>query len=108
MGTSMAGITELTSGTSTFNRKRLEETLTAYGFLTPAMLIFLIFLILPIAFAVYISFTDWNGISPLGQTATGSTGVITFTNQTDAELVIPAGTVVTTAGDTPIEFLTTE
>lgn len=33
-------------------------------FMSPALLIFLIFLVIPILFALYFSFTDWNGISP--------------------------------------------
>jgi len=32
--------------------------------MTPALIIFAVFLIIPIIFAVYYSFTDWNGISP--------------------------------------------
>lgn len=47
-------------------RKR-EDILTGYAFLAPALLIFLIFMFIPILFAVYISFTDWNGITPLAQ-----------------------------------------
>jgi multiple sugar transport system permease protein len=61
----MAAITA-TAGKSLAQRKR-EEALTGYAFLAPALLIFLVFLFLPIFFAIYISFTDWNGITPLNQ-----------------------------------------
>ena len=86
----------------------MQDVLTAYGFLAPAMIVFLVFLILPIFFALYISFTDWNGISPLTQVATGASGIVTFTNNTDTELSIPAGTIITTAGDALIQYETSE
>jgi multiple sugar transport system permease protein len=35
--------------------------------MSPALIIFLIFLIIPIGAAVYLSFTDWNGITPVFQ-----------------------------------------
>jgi multiple sugar transport system permease protein len=85
-----------------------EDLITAYGFLAPAIIIFTVFLIIPIFFAVYVSMTDWNGISPLYQQAQGATGAIEFTNQTDAEVLIPAGTVVNSIGDSPIAYETTE
>jgi len=47
--------------------KKRQEALTGYVFMTPVILIFLVFLIIPIAAAVYISFTDWNGITPVFQ-----------------------------------------
>jgi ABC-type sugar transport system permease subunit len=33
--------------------------------MTPALFLFAFFVFIPIFFAVYFSFTDWNGISPL-------------------------------------------
>lgn len=54
-------------GVKTMAQRKREETLTGYAFLAPALIIFLIFLFLPIFFAIYISFTDWNGITPLAQ-----------------------------------------
>jgi multiple sugar transport system permease protein len=45
-------------------RKR-QDTLAGYLFMTPVLIIFLVFLIIPIGAAVYISFTDWNGITPV-------------------------------------------
>jgi multiple sugar transport system permease protein len=87
---------------------KMEDLATAYTFLAPAILIFLVFLIIPIFFAIYISLTDWNGISPLYQRAEGATGNIEFTNQTDADVLIPLGTVVSSIGDHPIAYETTE
>src|SRR5690242_15136424 len=87
------------SGASaTLQSAKVEELITAYGFLAPAIIIFTIFLIIPIFFALFVSVTDWNGISPLYQQARGSTGAIEFTNQTDADVLIPAGTVVNSIG----------
>lgn len=44
-----------------------EDTIAGWLFMAPAVLIFTIFLIIPILFALYYSFTDWNGISPPGE-----------------------------------------
>lgn len=96
------------SGTATLAERKRADTMTALLFMAPAMLVFLIFLIIPIGFAIYISFTDWNGITPLGQTAQPNTGIVVFTNETDDEIIIPAGTELQTRGDDPITFLTTE
>lgn len=77
-----------------FSKKQLEETFAGFAFMAPAMLIFIVFLIVPIGFALYISMTDWNGITPLGQRAQAASGIILFTNETDEEIIIPAQTVV--------------
>ncbi len=90
----------------TLRQKQIEEAITAYGFLAPAVIIFLIFLVIPIGFALLISFTDWNGISPLGQTAEGATGEVEFTNLTDEAITISAGTIVMSGGSEPLEFVT--
>lgn len=50
---------------TTMSAKRRQEALAGLSFMVPALIIFLIFLIIPIGAAVYISFTDWNGISPV-------------------------------------------
>jgi multiple sugar transport system permease protein len=50
---------------TTMASKKRQEALTGYGFMAPALVIFLVFLIIPIGAAVYLSFTDWNGISPV-------------------------------------------
>lgn len=52
---------------TTMQDKRREETIAGYVFVAPAFLIFMIFLVIPIAFSLYISFTDWNGITPLAR-----------------------------------------
>lgn len=41
-----------------------QNAIAGWLFMTPAIIIFLIFIIVPIVFAIYFSFTDWNGISP--------------------------------------------
>ena len=41
-----------------------EDAIAGWLFMSPALLVFSIFLIIPIVFAVYFSLTDWNGISP--------------------------------------------
>jgi multiple sugar transport system permease protein len=93
--------------TTLADRKR-ADTLTAIMFMTPAIVVFMGFLIIPIAFALYISFTDWNGITPLGQSAAANTGLVVFTNETGDEIIIPARTEIQTRGDDPITFVTTE
>ncbi len=50
---------------STMSDKKREEAIAAYIFVAPAFFIFLVFLVIPIIFSLYISFTDWNGITPL-------------------------------------------
>jgi len=45
--------------------KRRQEAVAGYLFMAPALVIFLIFLIIPIGAAIYLSFTDWNGITPV-------------------------------------------
>jgi multiple sugar transport system permease protein len=41
-----------------------EDTIAGWLFMSPALIIFTVFLVIPIVFALYFSFTDWNGISP--------------------------------------------
>lgn len=114
--TSQAGDIPIpTVRTQSMLRKRLSESLAGYLFMLPAMLIFLVFLIIPIAFAVFISLTDWNGITPLGQQARAATGAVEFTNLTDGEVTIPEGTVLvgairpeTRTEDQTVKFLLTE
>lgn len=52
-------------GLMTMAAKRRQEAVSGLTFMIPALIIFLIFLIIPIGAALYISFTDWNGISPV-------------------------------------------
>jgi multiple sugar transport system permease protein len=44
-----------------------QNAIAGWLFMSPALIIFIVFLVIPILFAVYFSFTDWNGISPPGQ-----------------------------------------
>jgi multiple sugar transport system permease protein len=44
-----------------------EEAISGWIFMTPALIIFGIFLVIPIVFAFWYSLTDWNGISPPGE-----------------------------------------
>lgn len=41
-----------------------QDTIAGWLFMTPALLVLGIFLVIPIIFAIYYSLTDWNGISP--------------------------------------------
>lgn len=89
-----------------FNRYQ-AEALSGYLFLAPAMIVFLVFLIIPILFALFISLTDWNGITPIAQTEAPAKGVVTFTNLAEDEVTIPAGTIISNGGDEPKEYRTT-
>ena len=41
-----------------------DRAIAGWLFMSPTILIFSVFIIIPILFAVYFSLTDWNGISP--------------------------------------------
>lgn len=41
-----------------------QDAVTGWLFMSPVILIFGVFLVIPIIFALYFSLTDWNGISP--------------------------------------------
>jgi arabinogalactan oligomer/maltooligosaccharide transport system permease protein len=43
---------------------RAQETITAYGFITPAIVAMVIASFIPIAFTVYVAFTDWDLYHP--------------------------------------------
>ena len=43
-----------------------ERAIAGWLFMSPTMIIFGVFIIVPIIFAIYFSLTDWNGISPPG------------------------------------------
>lgn len=47
-------------------RARRRETITAYALLSPSLLFFLIFLILPTIFAVFLSLSKWSGFDISG------------------------------------------
>lgn len=44
--------------------KEGQEWLAGYGFVTPALIVVLIFVFIPMIFAFYISFTNWSGLQP--------------------------------------------
>jgi multiple sugar transport system permease protein len=44
-----------------------ERAIAGWLFMSPTILIFGVFIIIPILFAIYFSMTDWNGISPPGE-----------------------------------------
>src|SRR5688572_14004088 len=50
-----------------YESSKWEEAIAGYLFMTPALLIFTFFLIIPVLLALYLSFTNWNGITPLRQ-----------------------------------------
>lgn len=41
-----------------------ERAIAGWVFMSPTVLVFSVFIIIPIFFAIYFSLTDWNGISP--------------------------------------------
>jgi multiple sugar transport system permease protein len=41
-----------------------QDTIAGWVFMSPTLIILGIFMLLPMLFALYFSFTDWNGISP--------------------------------------------
>jgi multiple sugar transport system permease protein len=44
-----------------------QDAIAGWLFITPALIVLGIFLVIPIVFAAYYSLTDWNGISPPAQ-----------------------------------------
>jgi len=44
-----------------------ERAIAGWLFMSPTLVIFGVFIIIPILFALYFSLTDWNGISPPGE-----------------------------------------
>lgn len=50
---------------STFADKKRQEALTGLGFVAPALLILIVFLVIPMLAALYFSTTNWDGITPL-------------------------------------------
>ncbi len=45
--------------------KRRQEIIAGYTFMAPAMVILIVFLVLPMVAALFFSLTNWNGITPL-------------------------------------------
>jgi multiple sugar transport system permease protein len=44
--------------------KQGQEWMAGYGFVTPALIVVLIFVFIPMIFAFFISFTNWTGLQP--------------------------------------------
>ncbi len=107
-GTAVSHATQGRQAVTTLSQRKRQDALVGYLFMAPALSIFLVFLVIPIIFAVYISFTNWNGITPLAQTEARASGSVVFTNQTAAAVTIPAGTLVSTRGDSAVQFRTTQ
>lgn len=76
MAQAATGQRTATTGTQTLAGKKFQEALAGYTFLAPAVIILVVFLIIPMFAALYFSFTDWNGITPLNrQDAFGFVGL---------------------------------
>jgi ABC-type sugar transport system permease subunit len=58
-------VRELSPGAISARRSLLKRTLTGYLFLSPALVFYLVFLVIPIGMSLYISFRDWNMLVPL-------------------------------------------
>lgn len=43
--------------------QRRQDTIAGYAFVTPALLILLVFLVIPILFTVWMSFREWSGLT---------------------------------------------
>ncbi len=50
---------------TTMAERKRQEAMAGYFFMAPALVIFLVFMIIPIGASVYLSTTDWNGITPV-------------------------------------------
>ncbi len=47
------------------NKKKRQEVRTAILFLLPEMLVMVVFVLFPMIYALYLSFTEWNGFNPV-------------------------------------------
>ncbi len=56
---------KIPANVTTMQDAKREQTIAGLTFIAPAAVIFIVFLIIPILFALYISLTNWNGISPV-------------------------------------------
>lgn len=95
---------------SATTRERFKRQATPYLFISPFFLGFIIFQLLPIAFSVFLSFADWNGMSAIQ--FTGIKNFVTLVN--DAKfwnslrvsfIITVVCTVVGTAGSTILAVL---
>ena len=63
--------------------KRNQRTIAPWLFLAPGMIMFIIYVILPIVESVYISFFDWDGLSPHHLTQLGAENFVGLGNYRD-------------------------
>lgn len=54
------------NSTRLVNRRKLKRTIEGYLFILPNLIGFLVFTLFSIGFSLYVSFTDWNFVSGLG------------------------------------------
>jgi len=71
-------------------QKRLQEALTAWGFLLPNLIGFLLITFFPIFFTFYLAFTEWDGIS-YAAPAKVKVAFKRTTEVTNTAISIPAG-----------------
>lgn len=45
-------------------KKKFKENLLGYGFLSPALILLFIFLIIPVGMVIYYAFTDYYMLAP--------------------------------------------
>src|SRR5215203_3572996 len=65
MATTAATSTQAAVKTTTLAQRKLGEALSGYSFMAPAMIVLVVFMIIPMLVGLYFSFTNWNGIRPL-------------------------------------------
>lgn len=58
---------------STVADRKRQEAITGLAFVTPALVILVVFLVIPMFAALYFSTTNWNGITPLNRGITSET-----------------------------------
>ncbi len=56
-----------TSQVTTQAQQQRADTLVGMSFMAPAVIVILVFLIIPLLMAIFFSFTDWSGTRPLDQ-----------------------------------------
>jgi multiple sugar transport system permease protein len=64
--------------TTTLAQRKLQDAITGYAFMAPAVIILFTFFIIPLMVSFYFSLTDWNGIRPL--TREGAYEIVGFRN----------------------------
>lgn len=65
MATTAATGAKSTVQVTTQAQRKRGEALTGYSFMAPAMIVLVVFMIVPMLLGLYFSLTNWNGIRPL-------------------------------------------